>query len=295
MPNHIKNLIAINSEETSMERIMEIFEAIKNEDAGIGSIDFNKIIPTPPDIYQGNLGAEEEAKYGEKTWLHFNTSRWNTKWPAYDFDAFEDGSTCIGFNTAWSSPNPILQKLSEMFPDAHFKHLWSDEDFGFNCGEREYQDGEISFENIPVGGSKEAYELASEVREVELLELGLRLSTDGSTYLYCEDDEYELIELFEHNALFTNERIGNGDIPTGLYCYDLRHGDDGNFVAIEPHVAVNHGGTVITDFPLDFGDDGYITFDDNTAVNFTGEHPTLEQYIQGDYETLESQNGGMKM
>lgn len=297
MPNHIKNLIMIDPDETSAERIAEVFEAIKNGDVGVGSIDFNKVIPMPEHVYRGNLGPEERQKYGKDNWYDWaaDSSHWNTKWNAYDFETFEDGDTSISFSTAWSSPHPILQKLSEMFPDVHFQHLWADEDIGYNCGEREYHGGTIKSENIPTGGSKEAYDLAAEIRDYDLLELGLRLSADESGYVYCENDEYELIDLFEKPALFTIDRTGAGDIPKGLYCYDFRECETGRFCSIEPHVTANHGGTVITDYPLDFGTEGYIALDDDSAPHFLGEHITLEQYIQGDYEATESQIEGLQM
>jgi hypothetical protein len=47
MANHITNELRI---EASPERIKEILEAIKNDEIGLGSIDFNKIIPMPPEL-----------------------------------------------------------------------------------------------------------------------------------------------------------------------------------------------------------------------------------------------------
>ncbi len=47
MPNHVTNKLEFVGEQ---ERIDEILEAIKNDEAGIGSIDFNKIIPMPESL-----------------------------------------------------------------------------------------------------------------------------------------------------------------------------------------------------------------------------------------------------
>lgn len=49
----------------------------------------------------------------------------------------------LTFQTAWAGPHPILQRLSEMFPDIAFRHRWADEDIGANCGERCYFGGEM--------------------------------------------------------------------------------------------------------------------------------------------------------
>ena len=67
MANHIHNSIAFFCDDN---RLTEILEAIQcdndgtNLKYGIGTIDFNKIIPMPNNIYRGDLGIEERKKYG---------------------------------------------------------------------------------------------------------------------------------------------------------------------------------------------------------------------------------------
>ena len=97
-----------------------------------------------------------------------------------------------------------------------------------------------------------------------------------------ESEEYQAIELFDKPALFANERLTEQDIPAGLYCYYLRHGDDGEFVSLEPKVVVNHGGTVITKEPIDFGEAGYIPLTEDTEPNFTGESQTFGEFLRTD-------------
>lgn len=41
MPNHVENIITLKGDE---KRIREMLEAIKNDDFGLGTLDFNKII-----------------------------------------------------------------------------------------------------------------------------------------------------------------------------------------------------------------------------------------------------------
>ena len=95
-----------------------------------------------------------------------------------------------------------------------------------------------------------------------------------------DDDLFDEIKLLGQSALFTNERLENADLPEGLYCYHLRHGDDGEFCAVERKVAVNHGGAVITREPIDFGEERYISFTEETSPNFTGESMTLEEFMR---------------
>ena len=48
MPNHITNILTINN--VSENRLYEILDSIKTEEFGRGSIDFNKILPMPPEL-----------------------------------------------------------------------------------------------------------------------------------------------------------------------------------------------------------------------------------------------------
>jgi len=58
MPNHIKNRLVINADS---EQVKEILERIKNDEVGIGSIDFNKIIPMPPELKIESSGYSHKA------------------------------------------------------------------------------------------------------------------------------------------------------------------------------------------------------------------------------------------
>ena len=85
----------------------------------------------------------------------------------------------------------------------------------------------------------------------------LYLNASETEYINIEyDDEYELIEVAGHTALFTNDRITDTDIPKGMYCYHLRHNDNGEFFTIEKNVAVNHGGSIVTKEPIDLKSKG---------------------------------------
>jgi hypothetical protein len=155
MPNHVTNIITI--EGVSDERLAEILSAIRSDGVeGRNSIDFEKIIPPPPDMFRGNIGRKEEELYGNNTWLVFNTKNYGTKWNAYGFDGtpFHDGANQIEFMTAWNQPEPVIARLSQMFPDARFRHAWADEDVGANAGEILYQNGEQIEYDVPSRHSK---------------------------------------------------------------------------------------------------------------------------------------------
>lgn len=71
----------------------------------------------------------------------------------------------------------------------------------------------------------------------------------------AQDEDYELVELDEFTALFTNARLNRESIPKGLFCYDIRHDDECQGVACEvsPFIGVNHWGTILSkkEIPLD--------------------------------------------
>lgn len=184
MPNHVTNILRVSGDP---EQVRAMFEAIKDDKIGLGSIDFNKVIPMPAHIFRGNLGMAEREKYGKDNWYDWSIANWGTKWNSYGYDAEYtpkkfDGEH-IEFQTAWSRADPVIHTLAEQYPDLSFEYMWADEDFGYNTGKKEYENGEEMFCDIPPGGSKEALELAAEVHGVDL---------SDECYLYNEvTGEYE--------------------------------------------------------------------------------------------------------
>lgn len=224
-------------------------------------------------------------QYGAPTWYDWAINNWGTKWNAYGYgeDAidYHDGDM-LYFQTAWAAPHPVLEKLSKMFPDIELEHEWADEDIGQNCGRYSYQNGERIEEYCPESEA-EAVEFACKLWDYDPLDLDLCLNSEGTKYIHLELEEYQQIELLGKPALFTNARLTDADIPQGLYCYHLRHSDDGGrFCSVEPRVGVNHGGSVITKEPIDFGKQGYISFTEDTEPNFTGGEQTLGEFLKSD-------------
>jgi len=185
MPNHITNRLTIIAGE---DRTREILETVKDDEHGPGSIDFEKVIPMPEGIFRGNLGRQEKALYGKNNWYDWSLVNWGTKWNSYgydDFPKYEDGNEIL-FMTAWSRPEPVIQRLSEMFPDVRFRHVWADEDIGVNVGEALYQNGEELESHIPANHSKEAFEMASEIQRLNLEEIDYYFNEESGTYEYFD-------------------------------------------------------------------------------------------------------------
>ena len=71
----------------------------------------------------------------------------------------------MSFLTAWNAPEPVIAKLSEMFPTVSIHYVWADEDIGYNCGKRTYQGGVVTQEHIPTG--HEAIELSCDLWDID--------------------------------------------------------------------------------------------------------------------------------
>ena len=163
------------------------------------------------------------------------------------------------------------------------KHEWADENIGQNCGRHCYQGGERTEEYYPES-EKEAVEFACRIWDHDPLDLDLCLNADGTKYICVENEKYQQIELFGQPALFSNDRLTDADIPQGMYCYHLRHSDDGSrFCSLEPKVVVNHGGSVLMKEPVDFGEQGYLPLTESTEPNFLGRSQTLAGFLHNDF------------
>ena len=122
MPNWVTNYVC------ARHKTEELIAAFKGKDAygDEKEITFNAIVPTPPDVYMDDIGANSPAN----NWYVFNTEHWGTKWDACDGYVSED---LVQFNTAWSTPAPIIKALANMLDDAIIC-VYADEDIGSNCG-----------------------------------------------------------------------------------------------------------------------------------------------------------------
>ncbi len=145
----------------------------------------------PEEWALGKAAFQNIQKYGAPTWYEWCIQNWGTKWNAYDCDIAPDG-TQIKFLSAWSAPHPILQKLSEMYPDIVMEHQWADGDLGVNCGQRSYRGGAILDEYYPDYG-KRSVEFACQVMGAEPEDYGLVLSQDGTEYACAEETEEGMV------------------------------------------------------------------------------------------------------
>lgn len=96
-----------------------------------------------------------QVLYDVTTWYDWCYNNWGTKWNSYEFE-FEDNNT-IRFQTAWNCPEPVIQKLAQVYLDIRIEHWWADEDCGSNSGYRVYENGKV-YGDYDEQCSSDAYE-----------------------------------------------------------------------------------------------------------------------------------------
>lgn len=130
-------------------------------------------------------------KYGAPTWYEWRCQNWGTKWNACQ-TLLLDQDTLL-FDTAWSNPAPIIQKLGEMYPAVEIEHWWADEDVGSNTGHRTLFDGREHVECFEQ--DKDAYAIYVKCRGenqcVYLDDSGVLRCRDCDDCSICNDTQEE--------------------------------------------------------------------------------------------------------
>lgn len=72
MPNHVKNILAFDADR---EKIQQILNDIKDDEIGVGSIDFNKLIPRPKSL---NIECGSNTDKGLKLFIDMRKEALNT-------------------------------------------------------------------------------------------------------------------------------------------------------------------------------------------------------------------------
>ena len=156
--------------------------------------------------YYNNL-----QKYGARHWYDWTNKHWGTKWNAYDCIPWEKGSDMLEFYTAWDSVVKLMAMLSKKFPEMEITYRWANEDLGYDVGEIVMKDGRIEQERLPIGGSKEAYEMAAEIMGSSPEEWGFVFSEAEGTYVYTEDIEQRHIEKLHEERSEKKEKKTRND------------------------------------------------------------------------------------
>lgn len=125
MPNWCQNEITVSGDEKKVKEFIKFVSSKKSK------FDFNKIYPMPKELEGTVSGSESlksddqkansklwKIKYGADNWYDWKIIHWGTKWeldPDYVEVVDEGCYVEYRFDTAWSPPLGILEKLDWKF------------------------------------------------------------------------------------------------------------------------------------------------------------------------------------
>lgn len=133
--------------ETTVEDLLRKVKSNKDELRGLLKQNFEVLLDlSEEEVDLTKKYINNYIKYGYIHWYDWRINNWGTKWNAYSQQI--DGDV-IKFQTAWSTPQPAIQRLSEIFTDVQFTVEYADEDIGSNCGRYTFADGYLSEDYIP--------------------------------------------------------------------------------------------------------------------------------------------------
>lgn len=107
----------------------------------------------------------------------------------------------------------------------------------------------------------------------------------------AKKETFEFAMLDAYPVLFTDARVDRKTVPEDLFCYDVRHDDDGQGIACEvkPHVMVNHWGTILSREEIPMEEDG--TYYPREDLDYLGESFTVEEYLRMDVQGIGMEEG----
>jgi len=104
--------------------------------------DFKKRENFEKTIEQGKKAIFNLENYGHNDWYSWSVDKWSTKWNASE-TSYDGG--VLEFETAWSTPESVMVKLSDTHPDITFIVEYADEDIGSNCGKYTLKGGDSEY------------------------------------------------------------------------------------------------------------------------------------------------------
>ena len=127
MPNHITTSLTITGCEERVAHALNFIKPTNPSHPEESVIDFEKVVKPP-----------NTPEYHKTGWYDWNTEHWGTKWNAYNQEQRDDNT--IAFDTAWNFAEPVIRRLSELYPDLDFGASYIDELWNF-AGRSSFSEG----------------------------------------------------------------------------------------------------------------------------------------------------------
>ena len=83
-------------------------------------------IPSDPKLYDDQVLEDGSTS---QPWYDWNISNWGTKWNAINshLERMGEDVAIYNFDTAWSPPMPVIDKLRKLFPTMGFFYRYEEE------------------------------------------------------------------------------------------------------------------------------------------------------------------------
>jgi len=145
MPNHVYHIMSVNGTDAEVKKFFDNHVTAKGEN-GKDCFEFDTIIPFPAELagtrapnspprVDGKEASPDSVEYkawekkskrliesyGHDNWYDWKVTNQGTKWGAYDYSPADHCENCFAFQTAWSTPDPIFEKLAELYPTLEFE------------------------------------------------------------------------------------------------------------------------------------------------------------------------------
>jgi len=146
MPNWVSNTVSITGNENAVTALREQLRKPIQMPLGDGykqvepltfkeytpeCISFQNVIPIPEEIRDEYYSTcDSEGMKNENNWYKWNVNNWGCKWDASETNEWfevEDGIATLSFSfdTPWSPPQPIMDKLIEMCRTQDLEMCWT--------------------------------------------------------------------------------------------------------------------------------------------------------------------------
>lgn len=114
--------------------------------------------------FLGKQYMENYLNYGALTWYEWRIANWGTKWDACDdyvdpnFNkAKANDEVWVTFNTAWSAPIPIIEKIMNDNPNCKISFFWENEDWDGKHWWKRFKNGNYSSDYDDLKAGKPLY------------------------------------------------------------------------------------------------------------------------------------------
>lgn len=110
--------------------------------------EYDQAIAKDPNSYASKpitvaMSSQLKKKYGVDNWYDWNCANYGTKWGFAHSNLYKEGKSYLKyeFDTAWSQPEPAIEKMSALYPNLDFELRFVEEGMAFK-GMCKFKNGE---------------------------------------------------------------------------------------------------------------------------------------------------------